>query len=182
MWPDQEAFREYQALLRQLNLKSEQLTGLHSSKMRCAKACHSCCQPELSVSAVEAEHIKSWIANQPGLLDKLQALAKNNPWQNSRCAFLDAEGACSIYEARPVICRSHGFPIRFVADDKVMTDVCPLNFDGESIENLAADAVIDIDKLNTLLAVINIRFNQETADQRIGLNWVTCSLRGSMSS
>jgi Fe-S-cluster containining protein len=171
MWPDQDAFREYQALLRQLNLKSAQLSALHSSNMRCAKGCHSCCQPDLSVTAVEAEHIKAWIAAQPGLLEKLEALAKADPWKGSRCALLDAEGSCSIYDVRPVICRSHGFPIRFAADNaEVKTDVCPLNFNGTPIEDLASDAVIDIDKLNTLLAVINIRFDQEKSERRTPLH------------
>ena len=178
MQPDHVEFNEYRALLRQLDLKIAHLQKQHSQRISCAKGCHSCCQSKLSVAHVEAEHIKAWLSNHPELIKQLNDLAAENPWNGTRCQLLDAHGACSIYPVRPVICRSHGLPIRFtepskqnqlMAEPSKQTDVCPLNFSEVALDQLSDEDVIDIDKLNTILAVINIRFDQSQSKQRIPL-------------
>lgn len=76
------------------------------------------------------------------------------------CRFLDADGSCSIYEVRPIICRTHGAPVSWMEEDdgggnkEESRDVCPLNFEGVNLKELQAQDVISLDKLNTILSVI----------------------------
>jgi hypothetical protein len=52
------------------------------------------------------------------------------------CAFLDAEGGCRIYGARPYVCRTQGLPLRWLEEDEATDeilesrDICPQNVDG----------------------------------------------------
>jgi Fe-S-cluster containining protein len=67
------------------------------------------------------------------------------------CPLLE-NGRCLLYSARPVICRTHGFPLLFAGREGVI-DYCPKNFIG--ITSFPAAAIIDINRLNTTLAAIN---------------------------
>jgi hypothetical protein len=93
----------------------------------------------------------------------------------SLCGFLDNKGCCAIYEARPIICRSHGAPISWTDPEQVPTeskesrDVCPLNFKGEDIYALDGQDVISLDKLNTLLSLINRHITQSDDGTRVPL-------------
>ncbi len=130
----------------------------------CARGCSSCCVEGLSVLSVEAAAIR-------GLLDDKGLSGRPAPPPGG-CAFLDAEGACSIYEARPIVCRTHGLPLRMSSSSstavapagarralRVLNDVevCALNFTEASA--LAAD-VLDAERIAALLLVVEQRFRQ----------------------
>jgi hypothetical protein len=82
-----------------------------------------------------------------------------------RCAFLDDDGACTVYDARPFLCRTHGLPLR--TDDaadrprgglRVLRDdvsVCALNFTERAP---AAREVLDAVRIQTLLVTVDRRF------------------------
>ena len=58
-----------------------------------------------------------------------------------RCAFLDAEGACRIYQDRPYVCRTQGLPLRFLSEDEdgeivEERDICPENAAGPALESM----------------------------------------------
>ncbi len=58
-----------------------------------------------------------------------------------KCAFLNDEGACRIYEDRPYVCRTQGYPLRWIEDSSdgtssEMRDLCPLNEKGKPIVEL----------------------------------------------
>ncbi|MGZ3809289.1 MAG: YkgJ family cysteine cluster protein, partial [Bacteriovorax sp.] len=62
------------------------------------------------------------------------------------CAFL-YDDRCTIYEARPVICRTQGAPL-FLQEENVL-DYCPLNFkEGDPPK----EDWLNLDRLNTLLS------------------------------
>lgn len=71
-----------------------------------------------------------------------------------RCVFL-RDGLCSVYSARPVICRTHGYPV--LIEGK--TDFCPENFNG--LKTIESEFILDLDNLNRALASINIIFQGE---------------------
>lgn len=73
----------------------------------------------------------------------------------SPCAMLDDAGQCSVYPARPLICRSHGIPVKVAS----ATDFCPLN------AGLEAAPALNLDLLNTLLVAVNARYCQETGQE-----------------
>ena len=99
----------------------------------------------------------------------LQRLEKENPHQSTRCQMLDKEGLCGIYDVRPLICRTHGFPILFQEKEQWFADVCSLNFMDYSIENLEQDDFILVDILNQHLALSNIEegFDDERFELRL---------------
>lgn len=54
------------------------------------------------------------------------------------CPFLGAEGACGIYEHRPLVCRTFGLPIR--DGERFLGEECELNFTAASREEREAAA------------------------------------------
>ncbi|MBN2800919.1 MAG: YkgJ family cysteine cluster protein [Deltaproteobacteria bacterium] len=107
------------------------LERAHAGRLRCARGCHACCLDDLSVLQVEADRI----------LDEAPALlAEGLPHPPGACAFLDAQGACRIYSARPYVCRTQGLPLRWGAerDGQLVEarDICPLNEGGVPVEQL----------------------------------------------
>ncbi len=79
--------------------------------MQCQTGCSDCCHVRLSVTGVEADAIRALAATMPA---EVRAAFGTGP--EDRCAALDGAGRCMIYDARPVICRSHGAPIRMRRD------------------------------------------------------------------
>jgi Fe-S-cluster containining protein len=72
-----------------------------------------------------------------------------------RCPLLH-QGVCLLYEARPIICRTHGYPLLTELDGKGTLDHCPLNF--KEITNFPAKTIINMDIVNITLAAINSVF------------------------
>lgn len=154
---------QYRELLRRVEEKFEEIRALYPAQFACRLGCHSCCRPGLTVSALEAESLRAFFLANPGVEAEARRVAALDPHQGKRCALLDEQGACVVYEARPLVCRSHGAPLQFrpLADGKKdsesqlrQRDVCPLNFTGLEIAQLPADAVLNLDTINTLLALL----------------------------
>ena len=66
----------------------------------CKKGCSLCCHNEVSVSLLEAEYIEK----HTGIKQSFNLDIKDFP--GTPCPFLN-NGACSIYEHRPFVCRRH---------------------------------------------------------------------------
>lgn len=98
------------------------------------------------------------------------------------CAFLDKDGCCSVYEARPIICRSHGAPVSWTEIDGLdkaeMRDVCPLNFQDVNLESLDGQSVISLEKINTLLSLINRHYLQSDSLERLDLSLIAERAKG----
>lgn len=108
------------------------LVQRHAARLECRRGCHECCVDELTVFEVEAERIRSEYA---------RLLVQDEPHPPGACAFLSADGACRIYEARPYVCRTQGLPLRWTDEDGdgepvEYRDICRLNEAGEPIEAL----------------------------------------------
>ena len=68
-----------------------------------------------------------------------RVLAEEGAADQEPCPALDPDtGACDLYAARPIACRTFGPPIRFAGED---LGVCELCFQGASDEQIAACAV-----------------------------------------
>lgn len=155
-----EAFESYKKLLQKVDEKFRAIQSKFAKDMQCNKGCHQCCVPDIRVMRIEKENIKVYLQKNPDLLAKLQQLASENPFKGARCSFLAKDGSCMIYPVRPVVCRSHGAPIKISLDDIAsdVTDVCPLNFKGKNINNLAEQDLIRLNTLNTILAAVNEQY------------------------
>ena len=166
-------YDNYTQLLAKVDAMFEAVRARHADKFQCASGCVGCCQPGLSVFNVEARKIGEWIDEHPDVVAKIQdkTLMLDDP---DYCHLLDRKGRCTIYEVRPMICRSHGMPISWGGDEEnpEERDVCPLNFEGEDLNNLPKSDILSIDKLNILLSLINRQFDPDLAEKRVLLREV----------
>lgn len=88
-----------------------------SQFIQCKKGCSMCCHTQVSVSNDEAVLLADLIKNGQKIdwqrLHKQKEAGNSNSkyyqlsYQDRACVFLDDEGACSIYENRPMVCRTN---------------------------------------------------------------------------
>ena len=137
------------ALHREVDAAAAPLQRQHRERLQCRRGCHDCCVDGLTVFEVEAERIR---AAHPRLL------AEGRPHPPGACAFLDGEGACRIYDARPYVCRTQGLPLRWLDRDPSgatveYRDICPLNeLESAPLEALDADACWELGPFESRLA------------------------------
>lgn len=145
----------------------DKLFAKHRQNMACGAGCSKCCEVEgLTVHESEAMVIWEWFNNleQPTKLE-LQNIWRAKQGNNEKaCVFL-VDKRCSVYDARPIICRTQGAPLRFkVSDDEVGVDACPLNY--TKPEQFPAQAEwLDLDRLNTLLAIAEQSYQKQTTER-----------------
>lgn len=154
-----DALTQYRALLAKVDSLFADIQGRHPGEFSCRLGCHSCCKPGLTVNSLEAENIRQGLSEE--LAEKLRQLEAQDAFQGLRCSFLEADGACGIYSLRPLVCRSHGLPLQFKdlgeaeGEEAIFRDVCYLNFQHQDISNLPDQDVLNLDTLNTILAMLN---------------------------
>jgi Fe-S-cluster containining protein len=112
-----------------LGNRTRSLDARHGDRLQCGRGCASCCVDDLTVFRVEAEAIQR---------NHRELLESGTPHGPGACAFLDGEGACRIYRDRPYVCRTQGYPLRWIEEEEQIErrDICPLNEDGEDIVTL----------------------------------------------
>lgn len=120
----------------------------HGDDMQCDSGCSDCCHVRLSITGVEASAIREHVMTLPE--HRRRALAEVGP--EDRCAALDPAGRCKIYEARPIVCRSHGAPIRMRRESLPVIESCFRNF--TKVEP-AADCVLDQETLSALTLAVD---------------------------
>ncbi len=87
-------------------------------EISCKKGCSACCHMEVEITTYEAQILAKLIQDGHAIdHDRLQRQSERSlqdcQWKqgprnpDSKCVFLNNEGACSIYEHRPVMCRRH---------------------------------------------------------------------------
>lgn len=164
MSPD-DALEALVRLQDEVSAAADQIAQLHGERLQCAKGCAGCCLDDLSVFAVEAARIERQAA---------EVLA-TQPGPPGACAFLDAEGACRIYTARPYVCRTQGLPLRWIdetpAGDLVeRRDICELNEPGEpDLVELEPDACWPLGPVEEQLQGLQRAFEPETPLRRVRL-------------
>lgn len=154
---------EYRALVQKVDAAVAATTKRAGDQVTCRSGCSSCCVDGLSVLPVEAFAIAAHVAAHG--LTTLRA-------DGDACVFLDGDGRCVVYAARPLLCRTHGLPLRTTTTTeqaarsrrslRIVDDVsvCALNFTGRTP---AADESIDADLLLKLLVTVDRRFRLRAA-------------------
>lgn len=125
---------ELRALHARVDADAARLEQRHSARLVCARGCSGCCLDDLTVFDVEAERIR---------LEYAEVLAQL-PHPAGACAFLDDEGACRVYGARPYVCRTQGLPLLHfhenAAEDIVEErSICELNAEGGPLDQIDMD-------------------------------------------
>jgi hypothetical protein len=130
----------------------------HGEAITCRAGCDDCCRRRFSVTALEADAIREVVAR---LGDEERSALARRAEEGDRgvCPALDPDGRCAVYEARPLICRTHGLPIRYTramdARRLPVLDACPKNFDGQELASLDPSTVLDQQTLSTVLAALD---------------------------
>ncbi len=140
----------------------DELSTNFKNELNCAKGCSKCCYTDISVFEIEAKNISHWFDN----LSPEDKINLKKLWGNDRrsaqdffgnevesCAFLVNE-SCSIYDARPLICRTQGNGILFKEGAEMMLDICPLN---EGSLNLIENKdYLNLDLINHILSQLEL--------------------------
>lgn len=122
---------------------------IYGDKIQCRQGCSKCCSQIFRITKLDGwiigEHIRSLPEARRNELKQKAKEYLDHPGSSSHpslikegsnnlpCPALGAEGECTIYEARPVICRRFGMPI-YDYKNPAAIHACDLNFkDGDEI-------------------------------------------------
>ncbi len=146
--------QNYLNLLDRVDTLCRRIEVEYLENIACRRGCDGCCL-HISLFPVEAENLARALQRLPEsevsrIREKARAASPDGP-----CPLLE-DGACLLYSARPIICRTHGLPILVRENGKPLIDFCPKNFKG--VESLPGRAVIDLDVLNASMTAINALF------------------------
>jgi Fe-S-cluster containining protein len=170
---------EYRALVHKVSAFCQVLAERQRADMACGPGCSSCCRAWLSVCAVERTQLEAAIDALPAA--KRGELAQRGRDEQAReqsgtaaprCAMLEADGRCTVYEHRPLVCRTQGHALRYPQGVIPVSAVrvrlpngevthCPLNFTQRVPQ--AADA-LDAERVDQLLGLVNVRAAQATGE------------------
>jgi uncharacterized protein len=126
-----------------------------TDRITCSEGCSSCCTA-ITLFPVEAAALNVALEALP--YDKATAIRRHVAAhaEGERCPLLE-DHRCLLYAARPIICRTHGLPIIYTEGSERKADCCPLNLT-EGEQTVSGPAIIDLDRLNTLLVAVNALF------------------------
>jgi len=153
-----EALTSYRQLVAKVDAQWARSAQMLGARLHCGPGCYDCCRQHISVFPVEAVNIALAVDALPGdAADALRRRGARTP-ADGPCPLLDADGHCALYAARPIICRTQGLPLLVATDNGDQVAACPLNkVDGAP---LPAAAVVDLERLNRILAAVNRLFVQ----------------------
>jgi Fe-S-cluster containining protein len=149
----------------------------HPEELLCQSGCGDCCGRVggLTIAAYEADVIREWLRTlNEADKQRIRSLAERE--EGVGCVLLDDDARCSIYPARPLVCRAFGLPYRVVPElvfpdgkrrlrvleggalesEERVERTCMKNFLQHRTEDIPADEVIDQPFLNATAA----RFNE----------------------
>ena len=167
-----EGISKYLELVADLEKEVGRVSELYRNSLKCCPGCSECCCA-FSVFPIEAEIIR--LALQ-GILENENAAVNGSGRSLNRVTiaestdelggkddsscFLLKDQRCSIYEHRPLICRTQGLPIGYVDHEKGVIEVsaCELNFSGTDFD---VNQLFMMDAFNTRLQEINAEFCQK---------------------
>lgn len=141
----------YRLMVTRVDALCRGIQDVLSGRITCSEGCSSCCTA-ITLFPVEAAALNAALEALPA--DQQMTIRRHvaEHADGERCPLLE-QHRCLLYAARPIICRTHGLPIIYDEGSQRKTDCCPLNtIEGESV---SGSAVIDLDRLNTLLVAVN---------------------------
>ncbi len=154
-------FKKYRKLVNKIEQSTKVLEDIHSKHMMCKNGCDLCCI-DFSIFPVEYYFILNELEKDETRLE-LELNQKGNT-----CAFLKNH-SCSIYNHRPIMCRTHGFPLIYVNDeDENELSACELNFTEFDYEDFTMENTLPQDKFNSKLFLLNREFIAGFTDKKYG--------------
>jgi Fe-S-cluster containining protein len=155
-----EIVRQYQALLGTVDDWFNRCKAASGSRIRCAAGCSACCRGLFDITLLDAFLLQTGFSRLPAerqssirakAEDRLRQLRADWPdlvhpyllnhlpdelWtempedEETPCPLLGEDGACLVYEQRPMICRTHGLPNIDISGESFSDLCCTLNLPG----------------------------------------------------
>jgi len=168
--PGPELLGQYQQLLIDLETamdRAAKSTG--AGCLRCRPGCVSCCI-SFAVLPIEAAILQAAIAGLP------RPSSPDRPTENV-CPLLIGD-LCSVYAARPVICRTQGLALAYVDEEQESIEVsaCGKNFAVDFL--FQPEMLLFMDSFNDRLFALNMdycRLWKKAPDRRIPIQELACS-------
>lgn len=161
------------ARLTQLHAKIDaffqRVVAAYPGELQCAAGCTDCCQRDLTITPVEAARITQAVRALP---KEARAALAQRARGGDPCVALGPDGRCAVYEARPIVCRSHGVPIRYEEPQPKgkralpVLDACSKNFTGRDLGTLDPAVILDQHTLSLLGGAIDNLYSEETGALR----------------
>ncbi len=147
-----EILANYRALAKKIDTHILHLEKRYPDDIACKKGCDDCCK-NLTLFPVEAFYLSTAFVKIPKP-SQGQVIQKIEH-QDGTCPLLIGN-VCMLYDARPIICRTHGYPITMEKENKIQIDFCPKNF--KEIATFPKEALLSLEQLNATLNAINQHF------------------------
>lgn len=140
----------YQRLLSRVDQILDSIRRRYPGQIVCHEGCNCGCR-NLTVFPIEALSLVRAVqklSKETGAKIRQRA-ATASFWD---CPLLE-DRACKLYAFRPVICRTHGFPLLTHYKGQASIGYCRHNF--QDMPSIPDDAVIDLDAINSTLRTLN---------------------------
>ncbi|NOR73881.1 MAG: hypothetical protein GQ525_01850 [Draconibacterium sp.] len=155
-------FERYILLRDEIDNKSMKIETEHTKQMECKKGCDMCCM-DYKILPIEYHFIINDLKIKK-IVPEISALTK----EEGGCIFL-INHACTIYNQRPVICRTHGLPLLFMnGNSEWELSACDLNFKNYNFEDFTLDNTFPQDKYNSKLFMLNKEFISDFQEKKYG--------------
>lgn len=151
-------FENYEKLVVKVDELCRSIETRLAGHLACRSGCSGCCC-RFTLFPVEAHTLKRAYNELSG--DDKELVRQNLETASGVCPLLK-NNLCLVYQARPIICRTHGLPILYSDDGIQKIDCCPEN--DLSGLNICGSELVDIDRLNSLLVAVNTFYLKQTAD------------------
>lgn len=155
-----EITKKYLEIRNTIDKTAAKLEAGHKKHMKCKAGCDMCCM-DYSILPVEFYYIKDELLNSE--ISNESFSSKNE----TECVFLK-DHRCTIYNVRPVICRTHGLPLLFMTGDNWELSACELNFTEFDLEEFNEDNTFPQDRFNSQLFMLNKKFISQFDETKYG--------------
>ena len=157
-----EHIKEYLSLRNEIDTQTKVLWDQHHNNMACKKGCDQCCL-NFDVFPIEFEVIKQQVQKEyPKVLE--QPL---NEESGDKCYFL-TNHECRLYNARPIICRTHGYPLLYMNEEGDQWELshCELNFTEIDDDYFNEENTYPQDTINSKLFMLNKSYINSLDDKK----------------
>jgi Fe-S-cluster containining protein len=148
--PNPAILEEYRELITDIESMMKAITAEHfSTVLQCRPGCSECCM-QFSVLPLEAAILAT----------ELNLKGATRSGKSEKCLLLH-DDLCTVYDLRPIICRTQGLALAYIDEEAGAIEVsaCPLNFPDDYPFN--HDNVLYMDQFNQRLAELNLRYCHE---------------------
>ena len=156
-----ENIETYYELRNKIDSLAARLEEMHHNHLSCKMGCDLCCM-DYSIFPIEFYSIKKALKNkniQLNIADKTD---------NSSCVFLK-DHKCTIYNERPIICRTHGLPLLYMNEESEWElSACELNFTNFDMGEFTNENTFPQDKFNSELFLLNKKFISKFTEKEYG--------------